>query len=299
MALSPEFMRQITTIVAGRSGKQASSVRVASVFGGDINACYRLSINGRDYFLKTNSVDRLWMFEAEMAALNEITRTGTVRVPLPICTGVVEGQSFLALEWLELHPLDGAAAGQFGRVLAALHRHTAEQFGWYRNNTIGTTPQTNTFATEWISFWKSNRLGFQLDLAARQGYTGRVQELGERLLKNCDRLFSDYTPAPSLLHGDLWRGNTACSAAGQPIIFDPASYYGDREADLAMTALFGGFPDTFMASYSAAWPIDEGYGLRRDFYNIYHLLNHLNLFGRGYLAQSEALMHRVLTGVGA
>ncbi|MES2356227.1 MAG: fructosamine kinase family protein [Pseudomonadota bacterium] len=101
-------------------------------------------------------------------------------------------------------------------------------------------------------------------------------------------------PLPSLLHGDLWHGNAARSVSGEVIAFDPASYYGDRETDLAMTSLFGGFPHAFMKAYNAEWPLDEGYRMRRDFYNVYHLLNHLNLFGRGYLSQVEAIMARVL-----
>jgi fructosamine-3-kinase len=155
----------------------------------------------------------------------------------------------------------------------------------------------NGFTSEWLEFWKEHRLGFQLRLAARNGYTGRLQDLGTRLLECCAELFSDYSPQPSLLHGDLWHGNTACSASGEPVIFDAASYYGDRETDLAMTFLFGGFSEAFMAAYNAAWPVNGGYKLRRDFYNVYHLLNHLNLFGRGYLAQAEATMQRVLASI--
>jgi protein-ribulosamine 3-kinase len=298
MSLSLEFMHQVAASIMATSNERTISLRVTSIGGGGISASFRLSIGERDYFLKTNKSDRLPMFEAEMAALKEITTIGAVRAPIPICTGVAEGHSFLALEWLVFHPLDQAAAMRLGRAMAALHRHTAPQFGWHRQNTIGATPQINTYTSDWPAFWKEYRLGFQLRLAERNGYLGRIQDLGTQLLTRCDELFSEYTPQPSFLHGDLWHGNTACNPSGEPLIFDPASYYGDRETDLAMTSLFGGFPDAFMAAYNSVWPVHQGYAQRRDFYNIYHLLNHLNLFGKGYLAQTETTMQRVLATLG-
>jgi protein-ribulosamine 3-kinase len=201
------------------------------------------------------------------------------------------------LEWLKLRPLTEESASHFGRLLAALHRHIAPQFGWYRNNTIGLTPQINGLMSNWFEFWKERRLRFQLEIAARNGYTGRLQDLGAQLIECCGVLFSGYSPEPSLLHGDLWHGNAASSMSGEPVTFDPASYYGDREADLAMTSLFGGFPNTFMASYEATWPLNDGYAIRKDFYNVYHLINHLNLFGSGYLTQTEMTMQRVLAQI--
>ena len=296
--LSPEFLRHIAAAISAAAGESIAEIKATPIGGGDINAAYRLQAGPSVFFLKSNSADRLAMFEAEAAALDEIAATKTVRVPLPVCSGVTAERSWLVLEWLDLHPLDGAAASRLGRWLAALHRHGAAQFGWQHDNTIGATPQLNTPNADWLAFWKTQRLGFQLQLAARNGHGGRLQELGEELLARCAALFDGYTPQPSLLHGDLWGGNVACDAAGEPVIYDPASYYGDREADLAMTSLFGGFPPSFMQAYEEMWAIDEGFRLRRDFYNLYHLLNHLNLFGHGYLARSESVMQRLLAELG-
>lgn len=292
--LPPDFLQQIATAVSTAVDEPVGDFRASKVGSGDISAAYRLRAGSRDYFIKTNSAARLDMFEAEVAALTEIAATDTVRVPMPLASGVADGRAYLVLEWLDLHPLDATSAARLGHALAALHRHTAAQFGWKRDNTIGATPQPNAWRGDWVAFWKEQRLGHQLNLAAERGYGGDLQSLGQRLLERCDALFTGYAPVPSLLHGDLWGGNAASDAAGQPVIYDPASYYGDREADLAMTALFGGFPPSFMRAYEGAWPVDEGYRLRRDFYNLYHLLNHLNLFGHGYLARSEAVMQRLL-----
>lgn len=295
--LAPAVLQEIATAIAAASGDSAAGLQAINVAGGDINAAFQLRSGQQVWFLKINSDDRLSMFEAEAAALKEIASTETVCVPRPICVGAAEGHAWLVLEWLELLPLDGAVATRLGHALAALHRHTAPEYGWHRDNTIGATPQSNTWSGSWLTFWKEQRLGYQLQLAADNGYYGKVQILGHKILKECDVLFAGYSPVPSLLHGDLWAGNAACDRVGEPIVYDPASYYGDRETDLAMTDLFGGFPDFFMTAYEEAWPLDRGYRLRRDFYNLYHLLNHLNLFGRGYLGQSEAVMQRLVAAL--
>ena len=183
-----------------------------------------------------------------------------------------------------------------GQRLAGLHRSSAERFGWHRDNTIGATPQSNRWTASWIEFWRTQRLGFQLELAARNGYGGSLQRRGEQLLAQLDALLA-HDPAPSLLHGDLWGGNAAATPAGEPVLFDPACYYGDREADLAMTELFGGFAPAFYSAYRDTWQVDAGYAVRRDLYNLYHVLNHLNLFGGGYRAQAEGMIERLLSEV--
>ena len=177
-----------------------------------------------------------------------------------------------------------------------MHRTTRAEFGWVRDNTIGATPQPNTPDPDWVRFWARQRLGFQLALAARNGHGGALQRLGETLLGRLPDLL-DHAPAPSLLHGDLWGGNLGYMRDGEPVIYDPAVYYGDREADLAMTELFGGFGGDFYAAYREAWPLDPGYASRRDLYNLYHVLNHLNLFGGGYLGQALNLLGRLLAQV--
>ncbi len=168
------------------------------------------------------------------------------------------------------------------------------QFGFSQDNFIGTTPQPNAWANDWITFWREQRLGFQLQLAEQNGYGGKLQTLGEKLLGALPLFFTGYTPQPSLLHGDLWGGNHAFLADGTPVVFDPAPYYGDRECDIAMTELFGGYPTDFYAAYRAAYPLDVGYATRRDLYNLYHILNHANLFGGGYAKQAEQMMQSLL-----
>jgi fructosamine-3-kinase len=179
-----------------------------------------------------------------------------------------------------------------------MHRVTQARFGWVQDNTIGSTPQINTPEEDWIVFWREHRLRFQLHLATRHGHGGRLRERGERLLDEFPRLFAEYQPAASLLHGDLWSGNYAYTREGEPVIFDPAVYYGDREADLAMTELFGGFGREFYAAYREAYPLDEGYAVRKTLYNLYHVLNHLNLFGGGYLSQAQGMIDRLLSELG-
>ena len=184
--------------------------------------------------------------------------------------------------------------GKLGRHLARMHRVTGTQYGWHRDNTIGATPQINTETGDWIAFWRERRLGFQLKLAQSRGHGGRLIAGGERLLDALPSFFRGRSPLPSLLHGDLWSGNAGRTADGEPVIYDPAAYYGDREADLAMTELFGGFPRSFQDAYRSEFPLDPGYETRKQLYNLYHVLNHLNLFGGGYGVQAERMIGQLL-----
>lgn len=194
------------------------------------------------------------------------------------------------LESLELGHADVAAMRRLGRNPARLHGVVAARYGGQRDNTIGSTPQPNTPSEDWIAFWREQRLGFQLRLAASQGRRGRLLGAGERLLEKLLAFFAGYRPAPSLLHGDLWSANAAATSSGEPVLFDPAVYSGDREADLAMTELFGGFPASFYEAGRAESPLDRGYVTRKHLYNLYHVLNHANLFGGAYAAQAEPLI---------
>jgi protein-ribulosamine 3-kinase len=202
------------------------------------------------------------------------------------------------LEWIPFDHSSAVAQARLGEQLALQHRRTAPAFGWARDNTIGSTPQVNTRTTDWVEFFREHRLRYQLDLAARGGHGGnRLCAGGERLLNELGAFFSDYRPVPSLVHGDLWDGNWAADAADQPVIFDPAVYYADREVDLAMTRLFGGFGADFYAAYAATWPLDPGARVRVDLYNLYHVLNHLNLFGGGYLGQALTSIDRLVAAI--
>jgi protein-ribulosamine 3-kinase len=249
---------------------------------------------GRAYFVKLNAPERKEMFAAEAAGLEEIWGSQTVRVPRPVCHGASRETSWIVLEHLDLKPPIGEAWRALGRNLARLHQVTATRHGWRRDNTIGATPQVNTPNEDWIAFWRERRLGFQLALARSNGYRGRLAERGARLMEKLTVFFGDYRPVPSLLHGDLWSGNAAMTAAGEPVIYDPAVYYGDRETDLAMTELFGGFPRPFHDAYRAEYALAAGYERRKPLYNLYHVLNHLNLFGGGYGAQAERMIDQLL-----
>ena len=269
-------------------------MNASPVGGGCINRGYRLQGVEGEFFVKLNSAASRTMFEAEAHGLREIAATGTLRVPHAICTGSDQSQAWIVLEYLPLISATRATMARLGEQLAALHRVTGAHYGWTRDNTIGSTPQVNTPTADWIEFWRRSRLGFQLDLAARNGHGGTLQRHGAELIERLPEFFADYRPPASLLHGDLWGGNASATIGGTPVVFDPAVYYGDREADLSMTELFGGFPREFYDAYAGAWPLDHGYRRRRDLYNLYHVLNHLNLFGGGYRAQAEGIIRALL-----
>jgi len=285
----------IADAITAASGKPFHFQHADSIGGGCINSAYRLLCEGQSYFIKLNSAERLDMFEAEADGLQGLAAARAIRVPVPVCTGVEGSQAYLVMEYIESGGGNGGAAEDFGQQLARMHQHSSEQFGWHRDNTIGSTPQPNTPKDDWLEFWREYRLGYQLGLAEQRGGSISLLRKGEELMRLLPNLFTDYQPSPSLLHGDLWSGNYAVTHEGEPIIFDPAVYFGDREADLAMTELFGGFPRRFYAAYNEAWPLDDGYQTRKTFYNLYHILNHFNMFGGGYAGQAERMTEQLLS----
>jgi fructosamine-3-kinase len=250
----------------------------ARVTGGCIHECYRVSISGKAFFLKTNTIKHEDAFAAEADGLGGL-REAAYRAPAPHSRGVVAGRAYLLMEFLDLKgAVDWPA---LARMLAHAHRKRGPAFGWERDNYIGATPQLNAWKEDWGEFWLENRMKPQLELARKKGFNLASPSL-EFLLK-------DHHPQPSLLHGDLWSGNVSFMPEG-PVVFDPAVYYGDREADLAMTELFGGFPREFYDVYNDVFPLPAGYEQRKHLYNLYHLLNHLNLFGGSYLGQVEGTL---------
>jgi fructosamine-3-kinase len=286
----------ITQHIAQSTGMPFYPLEPKSIGGGCINTGVRLTDGERSFFVKLNSSALLDMFEAESEGLAALAETHTLRVPQPICSGLSGDQSYLAMEFVEMGHGGRDGAEIAGRQLAAMHQTLQPYFGWHRDNTIGSTPQPNSRNDSWVTFWRDQRLGFQLSLAARNGYRGNLQRHGERLLERF-HLLLDHQPEASLLHGDLWGGNLAYDRSGQPVIYDPAVYYGDRETDLAMTELFGGFGNLFYDAYRDVWPLSPGYATRKILYNLYHILNHLNLFGGGYLGQAEGMIERLLAEV--
>jgi protein-ribulosamine 3-kinase len=291
------FWATVAQHIGEVTGVAYAAQPVQPLRGGCINSAYRMTDGEQAYFIKTNEVSDPAMFAAEAAGLQELGDAASLKVPRPICWGQIEGRSYLVLEYLSLKPITADSLARLGRQVAALHRITRPYFGWQRDNTIGATLQRNASERDWVGFWRQHRLGFQLRLAAENGHGGALQRKGEQLMSHIGTFFSGYTPIACLLHGDLWGGNVACDVRGDPVVFDPATYYGDRETDIAMTELFGRFGPEFYAAYGEVYPLPAGYRARRILYNLYHILNHLNLFGSSYLAQAERMMDRLLMAI--
>ena len=262
------------------------------VGGGDISAAWRLETGAGVLFLKTGPASSGDMFSAEAEGLIELAATGAIRVPAVIACEEAGDAAFVVLEWLDFDRPTRDTEVRMGEQLAAMHGTTRERYGWHRDNTIGLTPQHNDWSDNWVDFFRDQRLGFQLGLAADNGFGGALQEQGAKLLKRLPVFFDGYKPDASLLHGDLWGGNWACCGA-DPVIFDPAVYYGDRESDIAMTRLFGGFGAAFYEAYEARAPLAPGHHERCLLYQLYHVLNHLNLFGSGYLGRAQELIRNL------
>lgn len=277
------------------TGETFSLNRHSEINGGDINRAYLLEGSGQKYFVKLNQANLLDMFKAESAGLSELADSGALKVPEPVCTGVVGNEAFIVMQYLELGGTGDVAL--LGEQLAEMHRCVSEQFGWHRHNTIGSTPQINVWTEDWVSFLSEQRFGYQLQLAQANGAGAHLIDYGEQLIEHLGDFFTSYAPQASLLHGDLWSGNYGMNREGQPVIFDPAVYFGDREADIAMTELFGGFGQRFYDAYNAAWRLDMGYAKRKMLYNLYHILNHFNLFGGAYATQAEGMIHQLLSEV--
>lgn len=277
-------------------GRRVDLRLAAEVGGGCIHRAVRACDGGQSWFVKINDASRADLFAAEADGLRALAQ-GPLRVPQVIARGEAEGQSYLALEWLDFRAGAPRDYAQLGEQLARLHRIAGPHHGWGRDNYIGSTPQINSADASWPRFFGSARLAPQLALAGRNGRAALCAK-GERLLEALPRLFGGHAPPPSLLHGDLWAGNAAFLDGGTPVLFDPAVYYGDRETDLAMTELFGGFGADFHAAYRAHAPLDPGYRVRKTLYQLYHVLNHANLFGGGYAAQAMRMMDELLGAAG-
>jgi fructosamine-3-kinase len=271
------------------------------VAGGCIHTALSLSGEGplgrRRYFAKMNDADSAAMFAAEADGLAALASAGSIAVPAVVARGRDDDIAWLILEWIDLEGLDARSAAALGEGLAELHRVPQQRFGWARDNFIGATPQVNGWSDEWLAFWRDRRLHAQLRLAAHHRLPSKMIDRGERLAADCAAFFRGHEPAGSLLHGDLWGGNAAGTRGGTPVVFDPAVYVGDREADVAMTELFGGFPEEFHSAYRSAWPLPDNYRTRRDLYNLYHVLNHANLFAGSYVRQSQDAIEKLLAEI--
>lgn len=279
--------------VARTLGLDEHGLRVEPISGGDIADASLLQAADARIFLKTLPLEGAGLLSAEADGLQALAATGEVRVPKFIQRGIHGNFAWLALEYLEMDQRSKRADERLGRELAAMHRHSAEEFGWHRSNYIGRTPQTNTRVDNWTVFFAAHRLGPQFDRLRRrlpgQGWNHRKREITVAW----QEVSAGHEPPPSLIHGDLWRGNAAALAEDTPVIFDPSVHYADRECDLAMAHLFDGFDEAFYRAYEAAWPLPAGFQARRLFYKLYHMLNHANLFGGPYVEAAEQLCRRI------
>jgi protein-ribulosamine 3-kinase len=285
--------REIALQIGGDCALEPES----GVSGGSIHRSYRWQCGGTPLFVKVGDSDGAGGLEAEAAGLQALADAKAARVPRVLARGRAGATAFLALEWIESRPAGRAAEQKLGEQLAAQHRVTAERFGFEGDNFIGRTPQPNGWLSDWPEFYRERRLRHQLALAVQNGFAELLENPGARLLEAVAALLAGHRPQASLLHGDLWAGNWLADSLGEPVIFDPAVYYGDREADLAMTRLFGGFGRAFYDAYLGEAPLPAGHAVRAQLYNLYHVLNHANLFGGGYARQARASIDRLLAEV--
>lgn len=252
---------------------------------------WRVEGQGQSYFLKLSS--QVAAVEAEVHGLALMRKTGAIRVPEVFLVGRIhDGGVFALLEWMDFGPSSPRSNEYLGHAIATMHRGSTEKFGLDKDNFIGASPQRNVLSEDWPAFFRDYRLGVQLSMAASNGLDDCLSASVEKILENIACFFSGPVEA-SLLHGDLWGGNWGSLIDDQPVVFDPACYFGHREADIAMTELFGGFSREFYDAYSDVWPLSSGYAMRKHLYNLYHVLNHYNLFGSAYLGQVTSLISRV------
>jgi len=276
------------------TGIIAEELSATAIGGGSVCKTYRLSSDEGALFLKLDRADFFEQFSAEVDGLKALEECGALRTPEVRSYGKTDTISYLFLEWLDLGPGSTASETALGHSLAQQHRATFTSFGWSRNNFLGATHQSNGLHDDWMTFWRERRLRFQLDFAAGNGLPIAYQQACTAVLDRIETFFGDEELSPSLLHGDLWSGNWGTLATGMSCVFDPAVYCGDRETDLAMTRLFGGFGHAFYDAYTAEWPLRHGWEKRVDLYNLYHLLNHFNLFGSSYLPQIKGALLRLV-----
>jgi len=291
----PINFHALETQLISELGSHFAIDSTSRVSGGSICEAYKIKSGSTLYFLKTHQVPMYSMLVNESKNLHSLAATNTIRVPMPLTHGIIDSSSYLLLEHLKLQ--NSGSHARLGESLANLHQNNGEHFGWEQDNWIGATPQSNDKNSDWLAFWRKNRLGYQLNLAKNNSAPHSLIEICERLFDDFDPLFQNYSPVPSLLHGDLWCGNFGFIKNDIPVVFDPACYFGDRETDIAMTMLFNGFDQEFYRAYDNHHPLDSGFQTRKNFYNLYHLLNHFNLFSGAYASQAEQLCLKVLSAI--
>ncbi len=281
-------MGSLERLLEEATGRRWEVLRDEPVGGGCIHDARRVRTPDGDVFVKRVPVEGSALLETEAAGLDALRSTGTVRVPAVVACGCGAGEAVLVLEWIDLQPLDHRSGETLGGQMAALHAAPQpSSYGWERDNFIGSTPQENGPMEDWVDFFRVRRLAPQLRRAGEGGFS---LPPADPFLERMEVFFPSGAPPVSALHGDLWGGNAAVDAEGGPVLFDPAYYRGDAEADIAFTRFFGGFPDSFYRAYREAVEPRGGSQTRETLYNLYHVLNHLNLFGASYLGQARRMI---------
>ena len=268
----------------------------ASVAGGDINQAVKIVGDRVSYFVKLNHDSNRAMFVQESVGLSALRETNSFVVPQVITAGTFNDTDYLILEYIEMKKHGDMKL--FAKALASLHLSTVSHFGFSSNNYIGRTSQINTLEKNWGRFFTEHRIAVQLGLLTKKDVSNSLTIKGKELIKKLPSYFSNHKPKPSLVHGDLWQGNYAFDQGGNPTIFDPACYYADHEVDLAMLELFGNPGHEFFETYNQYYKIGEGYSERKKIYNLYHVLNHANMFGGGYVPQTEQMIESILFELG-
>lgn len=286
----------LVDLLSGALGAEPADA--TPVGGGMINRAARVRVRDSDVFVKWNERAPPHFFAVEADGLNRLRDVGALRVPdvLTFEDNAEEGLAFLALEFIESIPPQNPEriARRFGEGLAALHQNVSPDgaFGLDTDNYIGTLPQRNSARTDWAEFYRDCRLLPQIAIAHGRGFLDEERERGLlRIVERLPVLLADLPPRPALLHGDLWNGNFVPSG-DEPVVMDPAAYYGEREMEIAFIELFGGFPPGLVPAYQAAFPLDPGYARRRPLHQLYPLLVHLNHFGEGYGPDVDAICRR-------
>lgn len=285
---------QLEKLLSESTGEAVSLKPGVSISGGCINHAMTVyTSTGETLFLKYNRDASPKMFQAEAKGLIELAKAEAIHIPKVIAYSEEDGKEspFILMEYLPSKQKSKNFYETFGRQFASLHKYTKKHYGFDEDNYIGSTDQINDWMENWVDFFREQRLGYQIELAKKNSYwSSDLEKLWESVSSQLDELIAKPEEPASLLHGDLWSGNYITGPNGEPCIIDPAVYYGRREADLAMTELFGGFDTKFYSAYNEAYPLEPGYEERSKIYKLYHLLNHLNLFGTGYLGQVQSIL---------
>ena len=286
MNLSPALQNALTKRLSDLS-LNAEKIVFFPVGGGSINQCYRVQSGDKQLFCKINSATKFpQLFALEQKGLELLGQQSIIRTPAIIDSFLEAGYQFLLLEWLREGQRTPSFWRRFGEQLAALHRVSADQFGLEVNNYMGSVPQQNGPHDSWCAFFTEERILPMVKKCTDKNLLNKSNlALFDTLLKQLPQRFNQ--EAPSLLHGDLWSGNFLCSATGEPVLIDPAVYYGHRSADRGLTTLFGGFEKTFYHAYHECFPLPANYKEQWELCNLYPLLIHLYLFGTSYLPQIE------------